>query len=102
MTQQDINNALHQAAIVNRLENNPANRQSGIVLEMMDNVAIQAAQRDIQIAQDLEAIRQSNQNLEQILAMDVQYVEATNAGINLVDDRCLPVLKAITGLRFRC
>ena len=100
VTQQDINNALHQAATVNRLESNPANQQSGIVLEMMDNVAIQAAQRDIQIAQDLETIRQSTRNLEQMLAMDVQYVEATNAGINLVDDRSLPVLKAITGVDF--
>ena len=98
VTQQDINTALHQAATVNRLENNPANRQDGIVLGMMDNVAIQAAQRDIQIGQELERIRQSNQNLEQMLAMDVQFVESTNAGINLVDDRCLPVLKSITGL----
>ena len=43
------------------------------------------------------AIRQANQNLEQMLAMDVQFVEATNAGINLFNDRALPVLKAITG-----
>jgi hypothetical protein len=85
---------------VNRLENNPANRQSGLILEMMDNVASQAARRDIQIAQDLESIRRDNQNLERMLAMDVQFVETTNAGINLVDDRCLPVLKAITGLDF--
>jgi tetratricopeptide (TPR) repeat protein len=98
VTQQDINNALHQAETVKKLESNPANRQDGIVLEMMDNVAIQAAQRDIQIAQEIERIRQSNQNLEQMLAMDVQYVEATNAGINLVDERSLPVLKAITGV----
>ena len=97
VTQQDINNALHQAAIVNRLENNPANRQAGVVLGMMDNVAIQAAQRDLQIGQELERIRQANQNIEQVLAMDVQFVETTNAGINLVDDRCVPVLKAITG-----
>ena len=42
-----------------------------------------ALQRDLAIAQELEAIRQANQNLEQRLAMDVQFVEATNAGINL-------------------
>ena len=30
--------------------------------------------------------------------MDVQLVEATNDGINLYNDRALPVLKAITGL----
>ena len=100
VTQQDINNDMHQAAIVKHLESNPANQQSGVALAMMDNVAIQAAQRDIQIAQDLEAIRQSKQYVEQVLAMDVQYVEATNASINLVDDRTLPVLKAITGLDF--
>ena len=97
-TQQDIKKALNQAATVNRLENNPANLQSGIALGMMDNAAIQAAQRDIQIAQELENIRQSNQNLEQMLLRDVQFVEGTNSGINLVDDRTLPVLKAITGL----
>jgi tetratricopeptide (TPR) repeat protein len=97
-TQQDVKKALNQAATVNRLENNPANLQSGIALGMMDNVAIQAAQRDIQIAQDLERIRQTNQTLEQVLVSDVQFVESTNAGINLVDDRTLPVLKAITGL----
>ena len=57
----------------------------------------QAIQQDMAIARELEAIRQSNQNLEQVLAMDVQLVEATNAGINLYDDRTLPVLKAVTG-----
>ena len=98
VSKEDIKNALHQAAIVNRLERNPANLQSGIALGMMENAAIQAAQQDLRIAQELERIRQSNQNLEQVLAMDVQFVEATNTGINLVDDRCLPVLKAITGL----
>jgi tetratricopeptide (TPR) repeat protein len=98
VSQQDINNAMRQAATVSRLENNPANLQSGIVLGMTDNVAIQAAQRDIQIAQDLERIRQTNQTLEQVLVSDVQFVESTNAGINLVDDRTLPVLTAITGI----
>ena len=43
-------------------------------------------QRDLAIAQELERVRQSNQNLEQMLAMDVQYVEETNAGINRCND----------------
>ena len=57
----------------------------------------QAAQQDILIGQELEAIRLANLNLEQRLAMDVQFLDATNDGINLFNDRTLPVLKAITG-----
>jgi hypothetical protein len=97
MNQQNPNNPLHQAGILNRLENNPANRQAGIALGVMDVAQAEAAQRDLAIAQELEAIREANQNLEQRLAMDVQFVETTNAGINLCNDRALPVLKAITG-----
>jgi hypothetical protein len=97
MNQQNPNNPLHQAGILNRLENNPANRQAGIALGLMDVAQAEAAQRDLAIAQELEAIREANQNLEQRLAMDVQFVELTNAGINLCNDRALPVLKAITG-----
>jgi len=63
----------------------------------MDLAQIQAAQRDLVIGQELEAIRQANQNLEQRVAMDVQYLEATNDGINICNERALPVLRAITG-----
>jgi hypothetical protein len=97
MTQQNANNPLHQAAIVNRLENNPANRQDGIVLGEMDAARGQASQRDLAIALELEAIRQANQDLEQRLAMDVYFLETMNDGINLCNDHTLPVLKAITG-----
>ena len=64
---------------------------------MMDAAETQAAQRDLAIAAELEAIRQANQDLEQRLAMDVYFVETTNDGINLCNDHTLPVLKAITG-----
>jgi Pretoxin HINT domain len=95
--QQNPKDPLHQAGILNRLENNPANRQAGIILGGMETAQIEAAQRDVAIAQELEAIRQANQNLEQRLAMDVQFVEVTNAGINLCNELALPVLKAVTG-----
>ncbi len=96
-TQQNPNNPLHQAAIINRLESNPASLQVGLAQEMMDMAQVQAAQRDLAIAQELERVRQSNQNLEQVLTMDVQYIEDTNAGINRCNDAALPVLQAITG-----
>jgi hypothetical protein len=95
--QQNPNNPLHQAAIVNRLENNPANLQDGIALGMMDAASALAAQRDMAIAANLEAIRQANEDLEQRLAMDVYFLDQTNEGINLCNDNTLPVLKAITG-----
>ena len=47
----------------------------------------QAARRDITIAQDLEEIREANQDLERRLAMDVHFLDATNEGINLFNDR---------------
>ena len=56
-----------------------------------------AAHQDILIGQELVAMRLANQNLEQRLAMDVQFVEATNDRINEFNARTLPVLKAITG-----
>jgi Pretoxin HINT domain len=97
MNQQNPSNPLHQAASVNRRENNPANLQDGIALGMMDAGRAQAAQRDLMIAEELEAVRQANQDLEQRLAMDVYFLQTTNDGINLCNDQTLPVLKAITG-----
>jgi hypothetical protein len=79
------------------LENNPANLQDGVALGMMDATRAQAAQRDLAIAEELEAIRRANQDLEQRLAMDVYFLQTTNDGINLCNDHTLPVLKAITG-----
>jgi tetratricopeptide (TPR) repeat protein len=57
-----------------------------------------AALRDLQIAVALENIRQSNQALEQRLAMDIQAVESTNTQIKQLNDRALPVLLATTGM----
>jgi tetratricopeptide (TPR) repeat protein len=90
-------NPLHQAMGTARLENNPANLQSGIALEMMDAAQVQAAQRDLAIGLRLEAVRRADQDLEQRLTMDVQSVEAINEGIEFCNVRALPVLTAVTG-----
>jgi Pretoxin HINT domain len=97
MNQQSLNNPQHQAGPVHRQETGSANAQSGIALGMMDTGQTLAAQRDLQIAQELEGLRQANLELERRLAMDVQFVETTNDGINLCNDRTLPVLQSITG-----
>ena len=46
---------------------------------------------------ELESVRRANLDLQQRLASDVQALELTNAGINLLNDRTLPVLTATTG-----
>ncbi len=74
-----------------------ANFQNELALGALLVAQPQAARQDILIGQELEAIRLANQNLEQRLAMDVQFLDATNDGINICNDRTLPVLKAITG-----
>ena len=84
-------------AVMKKTDSIAPNPQYGNALAEMFIGQPQAARQDILIGQELEAIRQANQNLEQRLAMDVQFVEATNERINLFNDRTLPVLKAITG-----
>lgn len=59
-----------------------------------------AAYRDMQIAADYQMIQQASRNLQQRLAQDVQTIEATNAGINDLNGRVLPVLGMITGQDF--
>jgi len=101
MNQHPSANPMHSAMMLAHLDkvaNNPANRSANAAFDLMLTAEGQAAQRDIQIAQDLERLRQSNQNLEQKLAMDVQTIESSNEGIKLYNDRALPVLRAITGL----
>ena len=71
--------------------------QSELAMGMLLGAQPAAAQQDIRIGNQLEAMRLANLNLEQRLAMDVQFVEATNDRINAFNDRTLPVLKAITG-----
>jgi tetratricopeptide (TPR) repeat protein len=100
MNQHVSTNPMHDAMTLShqdRVANSPANRNANVNFDGTLMAQNQALQRDMQIAWELEAIRQANQNLEQRLAMDVQLVEATNAGINIYDDRALPVLKATTG-----
>ena len=96
MTQNNSGNPLHQAAMINRLESNPANFQAGMAQGMFDTAQSQAARRDLIIEFEIEAARQSTANLEQRLALDVQFLETLNEGINLCNDRTLPVLEAIT------
>jgi Pretoxin HINT domain len=79
------------------MESNAANQQAGAAMEEMLFAESQAARRDILIAQNLEQIREANQDLERRLAMDVYFLDATNDGINMFNARALPVLKAITG-----
>jgi hypothetical protein len=86
-----------QHAAMKKSDSTAANRQNAIALAALLNAQPQAARQDILIGQELEAIRQANQNLEHRLAMDVQFLEATNDNINLCNNRTLPVLKAITG-----
>jgi hypothetical protein len=77
---------------------NPANLNDNLAFGLMLQANAAAAQRDMEIGAQLEAIRQSNQDLMQRLAMDVQMVEATNEGIKQYNDRTIPVLSAITGV----
>jgi tetratricopeptide (TPR) repeat protein len=87
----------HADATVKPLASDSANQQFGTAMDEVFFAQQQAAQRDLAIALELEEMRQANQDLEQRLAMDIQFIEATNDGINLCNDRTRPVLKAITG-----
>ena len=87
-----------KAIQLGKIENNPANQQAGTALGMMLEAQQMAAQRDIQIGLELQRIRQSNLNLQQRLAMDVQFIEWTNENVKQTNARMLPVLTAITGL----
>jgi tetratricopeptide (TPR) repeat protein len=71
--------------------------QSAMALAIILGAQPPAARQDILIGQELEAIRLANQNLEQRLAMDVQFLESVNDRISELNDRTLPVLKAVTG-----
>jgi Pretoxin HINT domain len=95
------NNLGPQHAAMNRSDSFASNRQNELALGELLVAQPQAARQDILIGQELEAIRLANLNLEQRLAMDVQFIEATNDGINMCNGRTLPVLKAITGKDLR-
>lgn len=81
-----------------KLENNPAHQQSGQILAWNMQIQQMAAQRDMQIGFEVARARQAKQDLQQQLAMDVQFIERTNDRINQTNSRVLPVLKAVTGL----
>jgi hypothetical protein len=81
-----------------KLENNPAHQQANAALSMTLSAQQQAAQQDLMIGAEMARVQQANQNLKQKLAMDVQFLEWTNAGIRQTNARVLPVLKIITGL----
>ncbi len=68
------------------------------VTGMLAGTISYAAQRDIEIANAMQDLRQRNQALQQRLALDVQSIEATNAQIRTIDDRTLAVLKAMTNV----
>jgi Pretoxin HINT domain len=89
--------AQHGDATAKPLASGPANQPFGTATDEVFFAQQQATQRDFAIGLELEAMRQANQDLEQRLAMDVQFIEATNDEINLFNDRTRPVLKAITG-----
>jgi tetratricopeptide (TPR) repeat protein len=74
-----------------------ASVQSEMATEMMLSAQPAAARQDLSIGNQLEAMRLANLSLEQRLAMDVQFIEATNGRINAFNERTLPVLRAITG-----
>jgi hypothetical protein len=57
-----------------------------------------AAQRDIQIANAMQNVRQRQQALEQRLASDVQAIDNINTQIRMLNDRALPLLKALTSV----
>ena len=83
------------AAIVNHLRTGSSHQNAAS--DFMLSAASLAAQTDLQIGRQIALYREFDEVLKQQLARDVQFLEATNAGISLLDDRTLPVLTAITG-----
>ena len=75
-----------QHLAVKRSDSVGSNRQNELALAECSSPRPPAAQQDILIGQELEAIRLANLNLEQQLAMDVQFLEATNDAINMCND----------------
>ena len=89
--------APHTAATTTQPNGNSVTGPSGIATEGAFNVERQAAERDISIGLELEGMRQAEIDLERRLAMDMQFLDTTNDGITLLNDRTRPILKAITG-----
>jgi tetratricopeptide (TPR) repeat protein len=83
-----------------KIANNPANLNTNLAWDLMIQAQGAAAQRDMDIANDILAARQAKLTLQQKLAMDIQIIEAINGGITMTNLRVLPVLTAITGQDF--
>ena len=77
---------------MNRLETNPVNLQDGVILNGWLNAQMMAAQRDIAIA-ETRIDPQTTSNSSKGWLSDVHYVETMNSGINLYNDRALPVFR---------
>jgi hypothetical protein len=90
-------NPANAPAILNGLVHNPGNHGIPPGNALAFNTQAIAAQRDLELARALDAVRQANDNLQQRLAWDVQMVEMTNAQINQTNDAALPILKSATG-----
>ncbi len=101
MNHPDIAHSQHTGtgAGVKSSDPNAGNRSTAMTLQGPDPM-VQAAQRDLAIGMSLEAIRQRTQDLECRLAMDVQFIDATNEAITQSNERALLVLKTITGQDF--
>jgi Pretoxin HINT domain len=79
-------------AIVNHARANVASQAPAYGL--MFSAELLAAQRDWAVGR---AIALAQASLEERLAMDVQLLESKNAQINLLDERTVPILTALTG-----
>jgi len=93
-------NPRNAAAILNHVATNRGNGTAGAGLGPILELESLAAQRDMRLGMQLLAVQQANRNLEQMLAMDVQFLDTANSTINLYDARTLPVLTGITGQDF--
>jgi Pretoxin HINT domain len=92
-----VANPGHAAAALKGAAGAPAGHSFNAGNSLVFDTLAAAAYRDMQIAADYQMIQRASQNLQQRLAQDVQTVEATNASINDLNGRVLPVLGMITG-----
>jgi hypothetical protein len=86
------------AAVKGATAGAPATGSFGAGNSLVFDTLAAAAYRDMEIAADYQMIQQASRNLQQRLAQDVQVIESTNANINDVNGRVLPILGMLTGL----
>lgn len=97
-TQNNPTSPLGMAIQLGKLEAHPNHPQDAATMSRMLEAEQQAAMRDQQLGQEIRMVQTANQLLQQQLAADLQFIEQTNTGIRLTNERVLPVLRAITGL----